>query len=60
MLFLLSDLIQVGRSKASMPFHMFFFVMPGSAGLSIVVSFARSKKGMPESKSVSARKTVWV
>ena len=46
-LFLLSHRIQVGRSKAIMPFHMFFLVTPGSAGLSITPTFATSKNGMP-------------
>ena len=60
MLFLLSHLIQVGRSKAIMPFHMFFLVTPGSAGVSITPTLATSKKGTPMSKMLSKRNTVWV
>ncbi|TMA30439.1 MAG: hypothetical protein E6J79_21275 [Deltaproteobacteria bacterium] len=60
MLFLFTVLIHVGRSKPIMPFHMFFLVTPGTAGTSITVILPRSKKGMPTSYTVSARKTVCV
>src|SRR2546430_7028274 len=51
-LFLFTVLIQVGRSKPIIPFHMFFLVTPGTAGTSITVILPRSKKGMPTSYTV--------
>src|SRR5262249_24903724 len=59
-LFLLSHLIHVGRSKASMPFHMFFLVTAGRAGVSTTPTLETSKNGTPLSKIDSKRNTVWV